>query len=552
MNPLRWLFPGRTGDASPRSEATPGDIGLTPDGRPLYSLEAPKTSARMYASARSKTVGNWTLQTASADSEIHSSLTQLRARSRQLVRDSAYAKRARAVVVNNVIGAGMGLQAKVNNSRKLMHSAANDGIEAAFEKWSRAEFCHTGGVLNFADIEQVSMGEVFEAGEIFVRMHFSKFGGSDVPFALEVIESERVPHDTQPLETGANRTRMGVELDEFFRPLAYWIRDRHPGDNFYPTPAQTNVVRRIPAEEIIHLRVVDRWPQTRGVPWMNATTRKLSDMDGYTEAEITAARAAANYLGWEENPDLFDPDVERQADGTYETTLTPGTILRPRPGSKLNFYSPNRPNSALDPFMRHMLREFAAGTGVSYETISRDYSQSNYSSSRLAMLDDRDLWKVIQQWFIRSFRERVHRAWLRQAVMARAVAGVSLEEYAVNPEKFEAMKCKPRGWSWIDPTKEVQAYKEAVRNGFTSNTAVVAMSADGRDIDDVLEERADELEKMAALGLVFDTDPAQVQDSKVTTPGTPPAGAAPPAEEGEDTGGGSDTSTKQRPMRVIK
>jgi hypothetical protein len=170
----------------------------TDAGRPtaLFARGAEDVGAHVCLGAIEERSGNWTLQTASADSEIHSSLTQLRARSRQLVRDSAYAKRARAVVVNNVIGAGMGLQAKVNNSRKLMHSAANDGIEAAFEKWSRAEFCHTGGVLNFADIEQVSMGEIFEAGEIFVRMHFSKFGGSEIPFALEVIESERVPHDT--------------------------------------------------------------------------------------------------------------------------------------------------------------------------------------------------------------------------------------------------------------------------------------------------------------------------------------------------------------------
>jgi lambda family phage portal protein len=463
----------------------------------------------------------------------------LRARSRQLIRDSAYAKRAKTVIVSNVIGSGMGLQATVQNTRGSTHSSANDGIEEAFCKWSRADFCHTGGVLNFAEIEQVCMGEIFEAGEIFIRMHFSRFGGGEIPFALELIEAERVPHDVAPIEVGAAKTRMGVELDEFFRPVAYWIRDRHPGDTFYPAPVQNNVVRRIPAEEIIHLRIVDRWPQTRGVPWMHATTRKIADMDGYTEAEIIAARAAANYVGWEENADLFDPAIERQADGSYETTLTPGTILRPKPGSKLNFFAPNRPNSRLDPFMRSMLREFAAGTGVSYETVARDYSQSNYSSSRLAVLDDRDLWRVIQQWFIRNFRERLHRAWLRQAVMAGQVAGVSLEEYAVNPEKFEAMKCKPRGWSWIDPVKEVSAFKEAIRNGFTTRTAVIAQTANGDDIEDVDQERHDELEAAKELGLVYDTDPgAPAQDAKATSAAAvagegiddkpPPAAAATP------------------------
>ncbi|MGA0920517.1 MAG: phage portal protein, partial [Gemmatimonadaceae bacterium] len=36
----------------------------------------------------------------------------------------------------------------------------------------------------------------------------------------------------------------------------------------------------------------------------------------------------------------------------------------------------------------------ASGIGVSYESISRDYSQSNYSSSRLALLEDHDLYKA--------------------------------------------------------------------------------------------------------------------------------------------------------------
>ena len=43
----------------------------------------------------------------------------------------------------------------------------------------------------------------------------------------------------------------------------------------------------------------------------------------------------------------------------------------------------------------------AAGCGPSYESLSRDYSQSNYSSSRLSLLDDRDLWRVLQQWWLR-------------------------------------------------------------------------------------------------------------------------------------------------------
>jgi len=159
-----------------------------------------------------------------------------------------------------------------------------------------------------------------------------------------------------------------------------------------------------------------------------------------------------------------------------------------------------------DPFTRAILRGIAAGTGVSYEALSRDYSQSNYSSSRLALIDDRDLWRTLQQWWIRSFREPLYRDWMQAAVLAGAVP-IRADEFALNRSRYESVRFKPRGWSWVDPTKEVNAYKEAVKAGFTTVSDVIAATGGGLDIEDVLEQRRAELDMMAAADLMFDTDP---------------------------------------------
>src|SRR5258708_9844631 len=124
------------------------------------------------------------------------------------------------------------------------------------------------------------------------------------------------------------------------------------------------------------------------------------------------------------------------------------------------------------------------------------------------MLDDRDSFKVLQQWFIRAFRYKVHKIWLKQAVLARAVSTISIAEYALDPEKFEACSFKARGWGWIDPTKEVQAYEEAVKAGFTTREDVIAATADGRDIEDVDRQRAQELTREQQLELEFTTSPS--------------------------------------------
>lgn len=511
---------------------------------------APPRQTRAYAAAKSsRLTAGWGSANSSADSELSMSLTALRARSRSLMRDAPYAKRARVIVTNNVVGSGVGMQAQVMNTRGELHSYVNAAIEDAWREWSKADQCHTGGVLHFSDFERACMAEVFTAGEVFIRLHRRPFGASKIPFALELIEAERLADEYSYPNAGAVGqrvdVRMGVEVDGYGRPQAYWVMDRHPGELRGNITSSTKM-ERVPASEILHLRIVDRWPMTRGEPWLHTVARKLNDMDGYSEAEIIAARGAASYMAFIETPDLDNPLGEKQSDGTQHMDLEPGAIDRLGPGEKLNFVSPNRPNPAMDPFMRMMLREVAAGIGVSYESLSRDYSQSNYSSSRLALLDDRDLWRVLQQWWARAFRAPLHEQWLQAAVLSRAIQAITVESYVLAPEKFTAVSWKFRGWSWVDPTKEVEAYKSAIRAGFMTVSKVISLTGGGDDIEDVIAERKRELAMFEEADIDVDTT--------VEEPEEPPEpAAAEPAEEPNDTEGedAADAEEDQPPARIV-
>lgn len=507
--------------------------------RAAVSVPAKRRSSRMYAGAiQSRLTANWQAQTASSDSELWSSMTLLRNRSRQLVRDNAYAKRAKLIVVNNVIGSGITMEPKVKNQRGGLLSAINDDIESAWDDWSRAENCHTGGKLHFCDLERQAFGQIFEAGEIMIRKHYQPFGPSNIPFSLELIESERIADDVLTPVAGVSQFyRLGVERNEFGRPVAFWVRQYHPGEIRY-AGADPNLLFRLPAEQAFHLYIVDRWPQTRGEPWLHSVMRRLNDMDGYAEAEITAARAAACYMGIITTPDEDGmADGPAQEGGVPEFELAPGAVPRLAPGEQFTEFSPNRPNSQMDPFMRLMLREVAAGAGPSYGALSRDRSQGTYSSERMDLLDDRDLWRVFQQFFIRSFRQPLHREWLRQAVYANAVPSISVSAYVAAPSKFEAVSFKPRGWSWIDPTKEVEAYKQARRAGLMSTAQIIALTGDGRDLDETWDEIAAENQSAEDKGIVVTTDPGKILESRetdatlaVADPNAAPAGTGQPAD----------------------
>jgi capsid protein len=129
---------------------------------------------------------------------------------------------------------------------------------------------------------------------------------------------------------------------------------------------------------------------------------------------------------------------------------------------------------------------------------------------------------MLQQWFIRNFRLPLHREWLQLAVLTRAIQPIRGEEYAIDPKKFEAVLFKPRGWSWVDPTKEVAAYKEAIKAGFTTVSDVISQTAGGQDVEDMVTTRTRELKLFDQAELVFDTSPevyvAQEKPAPVAEP----------------------------------
>lgn len=512
------------------------------------SDERQKTEAlamqRAYAgAAMNRLTSDWNALNTSADSEIITSLRPLRARSREMVRDNAHARAAVRIVQNNVVGTGIGLQAQVANARGRLQDGINSQIEAAWEAWIDRKTCHTAGLLGLPDLLRMAVGQLVEAGEVLIRKVRQPFGGGRVPFALEVIGADRLMDQWQTAQApNGNAIRMGVEIDEWSRPVAYWLYPSHPGDYQFRTFVPSKFVR-VPADEMLHLYIVERWPQTRGVPWFHAVLRRLNDMKGYAEAEIVAARASANIVGFIKAPEP-QPGDDIVA-GQRVLDAEPGTFKQLLPGEDFVGFNPSRPNGSLEPFMRFMLREMAAGVGVSYESLSRDYSQSNYSSSRLALLDDRDLWRVLQGWLIRNAMADIYREWLDAAVLAGVV---SAPDYYSNPMKYRSVRFKPRGWNWIDPTKEVTAFRMAVRSGFMTVSDVIAQTGGGVDAEDVFKSRRQEMDLMDELDLRFDTDVAQVDDKGKTQvdanePDGDDSGDAPDASPDE----GSDDSDGEEP-----
>jgi len=486
--------------------------------------------------AYGRTTADWVSISTSADAELYTSLRTLRNRTRQLVRDNEYAKQALRLIVNNVVGPGIGLQGQVMMRRGgKLDEKTNDAIEALWTLWgSKARWCHTAGRLSWPDLLRMAIRSVAESGEVLIRKVKRRFAGSPVPFALEIIESDQLIDNWSGRTPNGNQIRMGVEVDEWQRPVAYWLYPRHPGDNMLSGVPQSNDYQRVPAEEIIHLAIFDRPNQTRGVPWFHAAMMKLRHMGGYEEAEIVRARASASIMGFIQSPEVDVPgedadDADGLVNGERVMDLSPGIIKQLAPGESFNGFDPSSANPAIEPFMRFMLRSFAAGAGVSYESLSRDYSQSNYSGARMGLLDDRDNWRVLQQWLIGALCQEVFEEFAAMAVLSGAL---DLPAYESMPELYHAVRWMPRGWQWVDPAKEVAAYKAAVRCGFMSVADVIALT--GGDYEDVFLQLHREQGLAEEYELVLDSNPRQVNDKGAEQGAPAAAGAAAGGSDGTD------------------
>lgn len=126
------------------------------------------------------------------------------------------------------------------------------------------------------------------------------------------------------------------------------------------------------------------------------------------------------------------------------------------------------------------------------------------------------MWRMLQDWLIEHVCQPVFERWL---MAAQATGELTLPGFDLMPERYEAVKWFPRGWEWVDPQKEVAAYKDAVRCGFKTQADVV--SAGGGDLEELLIARASEVKRAEQLGLQLDTNP--FDDKQGGSPGSSPA-----------------------------
>ena len=434
---------------------------------------------------------DWVASVVSADQEIYNDFLRLRARARELTRNSPLVRMYLQLLATNVIGPnGFTFQAQVRNNDGTFAKQYNAKIEAAWTKWSRK--CTTQGNVNLTTFSQQLIRNLATDGEILVRK-IRSYSGNSFRFAIQQIDADLLDHQffRSPLGN-ENEVRLGVEVDQWGAPVAYWFWDRHPSD-LVSIAARKRV--RVPADEVIHLYVPDRANQTRGVTWLNSVMMDLKMLDGYVEAELVAARTGAAKMGffqWQKSEDFTPPEGGEK----LQMEASPGTLEMLPPGLEFKEWSPDHPSTAFPNFYKAIVRKIASGLGVSYNALANDLEGVNYSSMRSGLLIERDVWRSLQAFWRDQFLFPIYLEWIGFAMLSG-----ELVLDARDPSRWEAVKFVPRGWPWVDPLKDANAAVAEINNGLTSRGRVLAEK--GEDFEEVLDELKDEQQQIEESGVIL-------------------------------------------------
>jgi lambda family phage portal protein len=480
------------------------------------------------AAVLSRLNSDWLATGNSADSEIRGGVRLLRQRCRELERNNDYVRRYLKLMSNNVLGhCGIGLQMKIKERVlkdkqwvEKYDDLANNIIEDAWESWGKSATCTIGKNRTWLDVQKLALRSVVRDGAVLIRKHYPE--GNKFRFALELIEIDQLDDQYFQTDKDGSITKMGIKTASTGEVVSYFILRDHPGELYKPR-TMGKWVEEVPAKFIIHLYDPERVGQTAGVPWLVSAMVRLKNLGAYEEAEVIASRIGAAKMGFLiPNATATGGYVgDDDGRGNKYMEVEPGSIETLPRGYDFKAFDPTHPSTAFQQFVKATLRGISAGLGVSYTSLANDLEGVNYSSIRAGLLEEREEWKTVQQWFISWFITPIFEEWLAMAAISKALT--NSESGPVLPaaklEKWNQPEWKPRRWDWVDPLKDLQASVLAVEKGFKSRRQIIAEG--GGDVQDVFSDISADDDLADQYDLDFTPESGQQSNTQPTTPDAP-------------------------------
>lgn len=433
---------------------------------------------------------NWRVMNQSAEYTDKYSRDNVRARARDLERNSDMMNSVIGAYKRNVIGGGYTLQTKTGNDK------LNDTIEAAWKKWCKKQNCDVTGTQSFMQIMRMCVKRKKVDGGILIVKRYTKDGF--LPFKLQTFEVDELDNSQMTPKNQGNKVVGGIELNEYNKPVGYWIR-QYPVDSL----ALTTPVY-IDAKDVIFMYTKHRPSQVREISDMSPTITRIRDANEFMVAVSVKERIAACLSVFIKKtiPTTGIGSIGRGIGGAagerqdYQgKSITPGMIKELNAGDEIQVVNPAGQATDAASYIKLQQRLVGAGQGVSYEATSRDMSQSTYSSTRQSIIED-DMTYAEEKELLMEVMDEIYETFV---ISLWLTGNIKVRDFWDKKDMYLEHTWIVAPKKWIDPQKEANANRIALATGQKTFKQIAAEQ--GRDWKEQIEEIAEVLNYAKELGI---------------------------------------------------
>ena len=485
---------------------------------------ARKSMLATYAAAdRGRRNKDWRAPSVSADVAIIPDSTVLIARVRQMVRDSWIVTSVVDSYCRNVVGCGVIPIPQAKDAQGKLLTDLNRNAMLDFWEWAGdKQWCDAEQDQTFWQMEDLAERERVTAGEVFWIWSYEPNrlanGRIDlsrpVGLKIQAVEAEQLDLNlnsyTDPITGITREVRGGIEVDGLGRAVAFHIFTTNPNDYGWLNRLKSV---RVDAGRVLHYFKKTRVRQKRGVTALACVLQDARDLTRHKEAnlwrtimEACIGATVKREAGTPGASGLMSGILPRVTGDTGTTgsgmptiDFVPGMVADPGPGVSLEPYIPQAPGNGYEPFQRLGIRGVAAGAGLSYGPVSRDYTQGTYSGQRQEMLEDRKVFEPLQELLAHNLLFPVYRIFFALSVAEGRFDAPGFES---SPMRYTAAEYVAPPPTWIDPKAEADALEKLIELRVITREEIAHLR--GTRLADILDKIAAERDEAESRGILFE------------------------------------------------
>lgn len=429
---------------------------------------------------------NWHVSNQSAELTDRYSRDEVKARARDLERNSDVMNSLVGAFKRNLVGGGYAVQAKTEESE------LNKQIEKAWKRWCKKQNCDVTGTQSLNQMIRMAVErKKIDGGILFVKKYTAD---GFVPFKLQMIETDELDENATKPKYNDNKVVGGIEYNKYNKPVGYFIRQYDIDGYGLSDPVWVD------AKDVIFYFTKRRPTQLREMSDMAPTITRIRDVNEFMMAVSVKQRIEA-CLSVFIIKGVPTTGIGRGGSSVEERMsydgklLSPGMIKELNSGDSVQTVNPAGQGADATSFTKLQQRLIGAGQGISYEASSRDMSESNYSSTRQGMIED-ELTYDEERELLMEVLDEIYETFVISAVLCGAI---EIPRFWDDLERYLAHDWTREPKPWIDPKKESEADRTALQTG--QKTFKQISAENGRDWRDQIDDMAEVVEYAASKGI---------------------------------------------------